>query len=94
MQNIPGEEERECVMKKYALTIDHELCWGCKTCEVACKQENNTPDGVRLIAVAENGPREINGDPPCHRFRIAKFIREKGLQPASRYRRDQQWTAV
>jgi len=67
-------------MKKYALTIDHELCWGCKTCEVACKQENNTPDGVRLIAVAENGPREINGkfefsfhvnmcrhcdDPPC-----------------------------
>jgi len=67
-------------MKKYALTIDHELCWGCKTCEVACKQENNTPDGVKLIAVVENGPKEINGkfefsfginmcqhcdDPPC-----------------------------
>ena len=67
-------------MKKYALTIDHELCWGCKTCEVACKQENNAADGVKLIAVTENGPKEINGkfkfsfhinmcrhcdDPPC-----------------------------
>jgi len=67
-------------MKKYALTIDHELCWGCKTCEVACKQENNAADGVKLIAVKENGPKEINGkfefsfhinicrhcdDPPC-----------------------------
>lgn len=67
-------------MKKYALTIDHELCWGCKTCEVACKQENNAADGVKLIAVKEKGPKEINGkfefsfhinmcrhcdDPPC-----------------------------
>jgi len=67
-------------MKKYALIIDHELCWGCKTCEVACKQENNASDGVKLIAVKENGPKEINGkfefffhinmcrhcdDPPC-----------------------------
>ncbi|MBE9529633.1 MAG: 4Fe-4S binding protein [Proteobacteria bacterium] len=67
-------------MKKYALTIDHELCWGCKTCEVACKQENNAADGVKLITVTENGPKEINGkfefsfhinmcrhcdDPPC-----------------------------
>jgi tetrathionate reductase subunit B len=48
-------------MKKYSLTIDHELCWGCKTCEVACKQENNAKDGVKLIAVTENGPKEING---------------------------------
>ena len=48
-------------MKKYALTIDHELCWGCKTCEVACKQENNAADGVKLITVTENGPKEING---------------------------------
>jgi len=49
-------------MKKYSLTIDHELCWGCKTCEVACKQENNAKDGVKLIAVTENGPKEINGN--------------------------------
>jgi len=67
-------------MKKYALVIDHEACWGCKTCEVACKQENNSTDGIKLISVSEDGPKVINGtldfsfqvnlcrhcdDPPC-----------------------------
>ena len=67
-------------MKKYALTIHHELCWGCKTCEVACKQENMAPDGIKLIQVSEDGPRMVDGrmdfvyhvnlcrhcdDPPC-----------------------------
>ena len=40
-------------MKKYALIIDHISCWGCKTCEVACKQENNVPEGIKLIDVSE-----------------------------------------
>ena len=67
-------------MKQYALIIDHELCWGCKTCEVACKQENRAVDGVRLISVLEEGAEIIDGkldfvfrvnvcrhcdDPPC-----------------------------
>lgn len=67
-------------MNQTALRIDHELCWGCRACEVACKQEMNTPQGVALIRVLEDGPREENGrlqfvyrvsmcrhceDPPC-----------------------------
>ena len=67
-------------MKAYALMIDHERCWGCKTCEVACKQENHAPDGVKLISVLEDGPKIVDGkldfvfqvrvcrhceDPPC-----------------------------
>jgi len=67
-------------MKRYALFIDHEACWGCKACEVACKQENNSPDGVKLISVWEDGPKLVGGkldfvfhvnvcqhcdDPPC-----------------------------
>jgi len=48
-------------MASISLKIDHSLCWGCKTCEVACKQENRAPDGVKLIAVCEDGPREIDG---------------------------------
>ena len=67
-------------MKTYALVIDHESCWGCKTCEVACKQENNSEDGIKLIFVSEDGPKIIDGkldfvfhvnvcrhcdDPPC-----------------------------
>jgi Fe-S-cluster-containing dehydrogenase component len=39
--------------KKYELIIDHTACWGCKTCEVACKQENNAPEGIKLIFVSD-----------------------------------------
>ena len=67
-------------MDKFELNIDNNLCWGCKTCEVACKQENRAADGVKLIAVQENGPGLVDGkldfafqvnvcrhceDPPC-----------------------------
>ncbi|MEW5919413.1 MAG: 4Fe-4S dicluster domain-containing protein [Bacillota bacterium] len=48
-------------MQKYVLLIDHEACWGCMTCEVACKQENKAPDGVKLIYVTEDGPKESAG---------------------------------
>jgi tetrathionate reductase subunit B len=48
-------------MKTYALIIDHESCWGCKTCEVACKQENNSEDGIKLISVSEDGPEIVDG---------------------------------
>lgn len=50
-------------MKKFALIIDHESCWGCMTCEVACKQELDVPDGVKLISVTEDGPRMVDGRP-------------------------------
>jgi len=67
-------------MIEHALVIDHESCWGCKTCEVACKQEHHSSEGVKLIAVAEEGPKVVDGkltlvfhvnvcrhceDPPC-----------------------------
>jgi len=48
-------------MKAYALSIEHELCWGCKTCEVACKQENRCADGVKIINVCEDGPKIVDG---------------------------------
>jgi len=50
-------------MKPYELIIDHESCWGCRTCEVACKQENRDPDGIRLIKVLEKGPEPIKESP-------------------------------
>ena len=67
-------------MNRYALTIREDYCWGCKTCEVACKQENGAADGVKLISVWKDGPRMVAGkldfsfrvrvcrhcdDPPC-----------------------------
>jgi len=50
-------------MIKYALVIDHEACWGCKTCEVACKQENGAADDIKLIYVSEDGPKMVDGEP-------------------------------
>jgi Fe-S-cluster-containing dehydrogenase component len=44
------------------LEIIEEKCWGCKTCEVACKQENQIPDGVKLIHIGEDGPKQVNGE--------------------------------
>ena len=52
-----AKERRGRYMSNYTLTIDHESCWGCKTCEAACKQELNTPEGVKLISVLEIGPK-------------------------------------
>jgi len=67
-------------MKPYQLIINHGLCWGCRTCEIACKQENRAPDGIRLISAWQDGPRIMGGkmdvvfrvtvcqhcdDPPC-----------------------------
>jgi Fe-S-cluster-containing dehydrogenase component len=68
------------IMPRFEIRIDHNLCWGCKTCEVACKQENRAPEGVKLIWVEEDGPRRVDDklefsfrvnlcrhceDPPC-----------------------------
>lgn len=46
-------------MDQYTLMVDHRLCFGCYTCEVACKQENSLPVGPRWIRVITVGPRKI-----------------------------------
>jgi len=51
-------------MNKYALIIEEFACWGCKACEVACKQEYNTVDamnGVKYLSVWGDGPKLMNG---------------------------------
>jgi Fe-S-cluster-containing dehydrogenase component len=40
----------------FAISIDQDHCWGCKACEVACKQENTPSYGVKFISVLEKGP--------------------------------------
>jgi Fe-S-cluster-containing dehydrogenase component len=48
-------------MNRYSMIIDDEACWGCRACEVACKQEMSAPDGVKLISVREQGPELKEG---------------------------------
>jgi len=47
--------------RRLAMIIDEEICWGCNTCELACKQENNPPEGSRWIRVRTKGVQEVNG---------------------------------
>lgn len=48
--------------KRYVMVIDLQACTGCYTCAVACKQENNLPEGIwwmQVITAGSNG----NGAP-------------------------------
>jgi len=47
--------------KRWAMIIDEEICWGCETCELACKQENNPPEGSRWIQVKTKGVQRVEG---------------------------------
>ena len=53
-------------MSKYSLLVDTDLCIGCQACEIACKQENDTPVGVRWVQVVQVGPREVGGKLVMH----------------------------
>ena len=51
-------------MKRHALIIEEYACWGCRACEVACKQEYNPVDAaqeVKYLSVWGDGPKQMNG---------------------------------
>ena len=49
-------------MKNFrAIVLDLYRCVGCFACELACKQENDLPEGVRWIKVVTIGPKKLNG---------------------------------
>ena len=50
-------------MTGYRLEIDEAACWGCRTCEVACKQEFDLATGLRLITVMDDGLEEQDREP-------------------------------
>jgi Fe-S-cluster-containing dehydrogenase component len=54
-------------MSKYALVVDHEACWGCRTCEAACSQEYDFK--ARFLSVTEEGPTR-NGGTEDYTYRV------------------------
>ena len=80
-------------MGQLALLVDHELCFDCKACEVACKQENNVPAGLKWITVIPVGPKKVGDNlvaeflpttclhcakPPCAEVCPTKAIKKRG----------------
>jgi Fe-S-cluster-containing dehydrogenase component len=52
-------------MPRNGLLIQYEYCTGCHACEVACKQEHNSPAGMGGINVTEivtEGPDKVHID--------------------------------
>jgi Fe-S-cluster-containing dehydrogenase component len=45
--------------ERYGLLIDYDFCSGCHTCEVACKQEHDLPEGQWGIKILQDGPRPL-----------------------------------
>lgn len=45
---------------RYAFAVDTVRCVGCHTCTVACKQENNVPDGVLWNRVVTEGANSLD----------------------------------
>lgn len=44
---------------KYAMVFNSELCIGCQSCSVACKSENEVPEGLYRLKVKIQGPKGI-----------------------------------
>ncbi len=80
-------------MAQLALLVDNELCFNCKACEVACKQENDIAPGLRWINVISLGPKKAGenlieefipttcrhcANPPCAAVCPTKAIRKRG----------------
>ena len=67
----PENRQGGLVMNHYKLIFEEYACWGCKACEVACKQEYNPPpygaydpkgaDAVKYVSVWGDGPKVVDG---------------------------------
>jgi NADPH-dependent glutamate synthase beta subunit-like oxidoreductase len=67
-------------MKRYKLIFEEYACWGCKACEVACKQEYNPfaygayhpngADAVKYLSVWGDGPKLVD-DKLFYMFRVS-----------------------
>ena len=46
-------------MTQKTIFVDNKYCIGCLACEMACKQENNIPVGLKWLNVVKVGPKMV-----------------------------------
>lgn len=64
-------------MTKLAIGIDLHRCIGCNTCSIACKMQNNVPDGMLWNRVLTEGVEMFDdavGVYPTFRVRICRLL--------------------
>lgn len=44
---------------KYAMIFNAQLCIGCQSCSIACRSENEIPDGLYRLRVKVNSPKGV-----------------------------------
>ncbi len=49
-------------MARFGLLIDYQFCTGCHSCEIACKQEHDLPEGQWGIRILQSGPMQYAED--------------------------------
>ena len=47
-------------VKRYGIVVDTKRCVGCNSCSMACKQENNLPNGVWWNRVLTEGGEDLD----------------------------------
>jgi Fe-S-cluster-containing dehydrogenase component len=68
-------------VSKYALVVEDEACWGCRTCEAACGQEYDFKR--MLLRVAEDGPAsEDNTGDYMYHVRMCRHCDDAPCIPA------------
>ena len=74
--------------KGYGLLIDYEYCTGCYTCQVACAQEYQWPEGMsgmKVIKLSKTCPRTGQTSPTFPS--PPKCARYAGLAPSKVWHR-------
>jgi Fe-S-cluster-containing dehydrogenase component len=68
-------------MSKHSLMVEHEACWGCRTCEVACSQEFDFE--TKFMHVTEEGPA-VNGSEKDYHYvvNVCRHCDEPACLPA------------
>lgn len=66
-------------MTKLAIGINLRRCIGCNTCAVACKMQNNVPDGMLWNRVLTEGCEQFDGAEGVYAPTVPEIVLTLGI---------------